>query len=857
MTDRDAAPDDGRWDRVKELFHAALDRDRAERASFLDSACGADSGLRAEVESLVENHERETTFMKSPAAADMAQPEPGWEGRRLGPYRVVKELGRGGMGAVFLAVRDDDVFKKRVAVKVIKRGMDSDAIVKRFTRERQILANLDHPNIARLLDGGTTPHGLPYFVMEHIEGHALDDHCDLRRLSTGDRLALFRSICSAVQFAHQNLIVHRDIKPGNILVTADGVPKLLDFGIAKIVGGEAAFGVIDATATAERLLTPEYASPEQVRGEPVTTATDVYSLGVVLYELLTGHLPYRLKSRGFIEVARTICEVEPEKPSSAITRVEERAGRNGTVVRVTPESVGRARDATPQKLKRRLTGDLDTIVLKAMRKEPQRRYLSVEQLSEDVRRHLDGLPVLARDDTFAYRAAKFARRHRVGLAAAGVVLVSLVGGLGAAAWQAKVARDHKALAERAANSMVFELAAGLERTVGPTESRLGLLAQAAQLFDDLARLGEPTVELRRQQVEAGVVLSRTYRNLGDPVSSLRRADGAVEGARALVARSGEARDRGLLASSLLERGDALVAVRRQGDAQQAHEEGRALLEALDAAKAATADDRARLSVFLVRIGDRLYAEGRHAEAQALYTRAYDTSRSLLTDPAASVRFRSVHATSLERLADMLYEARQTPDACARYAEALAVRRRSREQAPDDPIVLRELAIALQNVGWCAEEEKAWSEALPHYEESIRIQRRLLDTDPHNTLVGPQLMGGLGTMGNALVARGDPPGAVAWYREAVAVGERFRADGRSTPAIDAKTADLAQLLAAALSSSGKPAEAAASLRSSERIVRELLASDPGNVEYRRLLEAVLQEKPRLRASAGSKAGAPGR
>src|ERR1044071_1467079 len=278
----------------------------------------------------------------------------------IGPYRIIRRIGQGGMGAVYLAARDDDQFKKQVAIKLIRRGMDSDFVLRRFRNERQILASLDHPNIARLLDGGTTEDGRPYFVMEYIEGKPITEYADKHSLATVERLKLFVQVCSAIHYAHQNLVIHRDIKPSNILVTADGTPKLLDFGIAKLLNPELAAQTIEATAVAVRLMTPEYASPEQVKGEAITTSSDVYSLGVLLYELLTGHRPYRITNRTPLEVARVVCEEEPQRPSTAVGRIETYPLADGTgTIQLTPESTSRTREGNPERLRRRLAGDLD------------------------------------------------------------------------------------------------------------------------------------------------------------------------------------------------------------------------------------------------------------------------------------------------------------------------------------------------------------------------------------------------------------------------------------------------------------------------------------------------------------------
>jgi serine/threonine protein kinase/Tfp pilus assembly protein PilF len=437
------------YPRIKELFHTVLELEPDQRAAYLDAACNGDGSLRGEVESMVACFEPAVDFIEAPPfqfAADLLAHEESAsiEGQRIGPYRVEREIGRGGMGTVYLAARDDDQYHKQVAIKLIKRGMDTDFIVQRFRNERQILAHLDHPNIARLLDGGATDEGLPFFVMEYIDGKPVTEYCELKELSIPDRLKLFLNVCAAVSYAHQNLVIHRDLKPGNILITSEGSPKLLDFGIAKLLNPELSAQTIEHTATVLRLMTPDYASPEQVRGDAITTASDVYSLGVLLYELLTGHKPYRLKNRSPEAFEQVICRQEPDKPSNASAEfgiqnadLKTSARRSAT----NPQSAIR----NPKLLK----GDLDNIVLMAMRKEPKRRYSSVEQFAEDIRRHLEGLPVIARKDTFSYRASKFIRRNKLAVAAAAAIFLTLIAGIAATGWQARaVARQAKVAAEQ-------------------------------------------------------------------------------------------------------------------------------------------------------------------------------------------------------------------------------------------------------------------------------------------------------------------------------------------------------------------------------------------------------------------------
>jgi len=436
------------------------------------------------------------------------------EGQRIGSYRIIRELGRGGMGSVYLADRADESFDKQVALKLIKRGMDSDAIIKRFVMERQILANLDHPNIARLIDGGTTDDGLPYFVLEYVEGTTITHYCDQHKLNTIGRVKLFRQVCTAVLFAHQNLIVHRDIKPSNIIVTEDGTPKLLDFGIAKLLSADRSS--IEGTATIGRLLTPEYASPEELCGLPITTSSDVYSLGVVLYELLSGHRPFNFQNRLPEDVARIITESQPLKPSVAITHIKDtRQTDDGAHESLTPEAISCTRDGSVERLRRRLVGDLDNILLKALRSEPERRYASVQEFSEDLRRHLEGLPVHARPDTLSYRTSKFITRHKVGVAAAGLVLLTLLSATVITSWQARVARRERDKAERRfaqvrklANSVLFEYHDGIEKLPGSTPVREMLVRDALGYLDTLSQEAGDDPSLQRE-------LAAAYKKVGD------------------------------------------------------------------------------------------------------------------------------------------------------------------------------------------------------------------------------------------------------------------------------------------------------------------------------------------------------
>ncbi len=410
--------------RIADIVEAALELERSEWPSFLDRECSGDPALRAEVESLLGYREQAAEFIEGAAIQANAEffanedsvLEPG---QLVAQNQILSQIGAGGMGEVYLA--EDLSLGRKVVLKLVKHGLGGRELIRHFHQEERILAGLTHPNIARLYGAAVTDDGVPYFVMEYVEGERLDEFCTLRQLPVADRLQLFRKICAAVAYAHQHLVIHRDLKPANIWVTPEGEPKLLDFGIAKLLDPGDDIPA-EQTITLLGMMTPEYASPEQVRGETMTTASDVYSLGVILYELLVGQKPYRLTSRQPAAIARAITEEVPPRPSTAVASNQQPAIKN----------------------QKSLRGDLDNIVLMAIRKEPERRYASVAFFAEDIRRHLEGRPVIARKDTLRYRSAKFVARNKFGVAAAGVVLATLLGGIVTTQWEAERAEQQRA-----------------------------------------------------------------------------------------------------------------------------------------------------------------------------------------------------------------------------------------------------------------------------------------------------------------------------------------------------------------------------------------------------------------------------
>jgi eukaryotic-like serine/threonine-protein kinase len=514
--------------RAESVFDRALDLSMQERAAFIERACGHDAALRAAVLKLLQAHERADGVLEGTPRALLASDD---APTRLGPYRVLREIGRGGMAIVYDAERDDGQFRRRVAIKII-RG-DSDASLReRVLAERQILASLDHPNIALLLDGGVTPDGRPYLVMEHVEGLPVDVYCDRMRLTVPERLRLFLTIARSVDFAHRSLVVHRDLKPSNILVTPDGRVKLLDFGVAKLLNAP----LSGMAVTRDRLaLTPEYASPEQLRNEGLTTTTDVYSLGVVLYELLTGRRPHAEHEGSLAALIDAVCGETAERPSARVLRTE--TVRSGGAERtLEPVALAYARQTTPVRFARQLSGELDAIIAMALRPEPRRRYASAELMAQDIERFLTGRTVQAHQGSRGYAFRKLIQRHRAQAAAGAIAVLSLIGGAGVAAWQAAEARQEKVVAEtaQAQAEEVTDFLLNLFESGDPV-AEAGRTITAA----DLVRRGTARVDALSTQpvVQARMlgVVGRIHQSLGEYEQAQRMTERALAIHEALTA----------------------------------------------------------------------------------------------------------------------------------------------------------------------------------------------------------------------------------------------------------------------------------------------------------------------------------
>ena len=769
-----ATPD---WGRVKEVFHRAVDVAPGDRAAFLDQACGDDQTLRLEVQSLLAAHEDTGNLLKTSVFGDAggllgdgaaAAIEDDLEGHRVGPYRVVQRVGSGGMGTVYRAVRADAAFDKQVAVKVIKRGMDTDDTLRRFQDERQTLARLDHPNISRLLDGGSTGDGRPFLVMEFVEGRSIDEFCDSERMPIRDRVRLFRTVCQAVQHAHQNLVIHRDLKPDNILVTADGSPKLLDFGIAKVLAPAPADGPGEApppTSLVDRRMTLAYSSPEQVRGEPMTTASDVYALGVILYELLTGERPYRRVVATSIAYEQALSEPVP-LPSLRI--------RDGA----TP-AVAAARQSTTSALARELAGDLDTIVLKAIQPETGRRYPSVQQLAEDLERYLTGLPVLARADSVTYRAAKFVRRHRAGVAALAVLGIALAVGLAGTLWQARVAageRDRAALEARKAQVITTFLV----DVLGSADPRArGPEVTVAEVLDVAAERAERELASQPEQLEA----------LRATIGATQVRRGRDAEALPLLRRALEQRERRLgpnhpdVAQVLQDLGNGYAGV---GDATSAEP---ILRRALDIRRRTAGPDSAPTASALDSLGSLLTQEGKLAEAIETQRSALAIRRAVLGNEHLDV----VH--SLNNLAVPLGTLGRWDEALPLHQEALALVLKLRgPDHPDAAAAMTTLAYAFESIGRDAE-------ALDYYSKALPLRRKALGADH------PEAAWTAYNYASLLQSRGEYLRALQLADEVLTLRGKTLQDNH--PLIPA----VLQVRALGLAALGRAAEAEASLRDS--------------------------------------------
>jgi serine/threonine protein kinase len=798
-----------RWTRVEQLCQAALERDEHEQAAFLASACGSDQELRREVESLLVHRHKADTFMEAGAMDAAAQALAAdelhnpmdasrWIGRLIPPYRCVAKIASGGMGDVFRAVRADGTFDKQVAIKLIQGARSTDFFLSRFQNERQILATLDHPNIARLLDGGSTEEGLPYLVMEYIEGLPIDEFCAHKNLDTRERLELFRTVCSAVQFAHQNLVVHRDLKPSNILVTSEGVPKLLDFGIAKILNPADRLDSAQQTLTLMRMLTPDYASPEQVRNEPISTASDVYSLGVILYTVLTGHSPYRLESDSPQEIMKAICDRDPEKPSSACARDSAPEVPTAESLKATASAKSRPEKGNRKRLQKILEGDLDNIVLKALRKEPSRRYSSVEQFSEDIRRYMAGLPILAHKDTPGYRARKFIGRHTWGAAAAALLIVSLSAGMIATLWQARIARAERARAERRFNdvralagSLIFEVHTSIVNLPGATSARKLIVERAQQYLDSLAQEAhnDPALleELAISYARLATVLGDARdANLGNITKATEDYRKAVElGKSALALQPGNREISRELATYYA---GISVTTPNQVEKKAALHEGEMLLEPLVASKPQDLASQEGLAKIRELQAGLLLNQKDMNPALAAYQKSLVLYDQLAKADPKNESYQIELSFAHKHVGGVLNTMDRLDEAFEHYRQALAIDEAQLAAHPDNLNARYFITYTYSDTGLILKKRGDYQGALSYYRKALDIRAVLAAADPKDTRAQLGLANTSGYIADILRLKGDYEDALARGREALRIRESVARNGSSNLDLSLKIAE---------------------------------------------------------------------
>lgn len=804
------------WLKIKEIFYQTLDLPAKERDRFLAEQ---EEHVRAEVAELIASHEKAENFINEPAPVELGFDNRSMVDKEIGGYKIVEQLGAGGMGTVFLAEKEG--LEKRVALKVIKRGMDTDAVLRRFVLERKILSRLEHPFIARLLDGGTTDDGLPFFVMEYVEGTPVTRFCDEHRFDIKERLELFRQICAAVAYSHQNLIVHRDLKPSNILITKDGTPKLLDFGIAKLLDTEGFENT--ATATQGRIFTPEYASPEQLSGAPITTASDVYSLGVVLYELLTGTRPFQTKNRNYQEIANAVLTEEPAKPS-AISNLEFQIlnPKNETGQNIERPT---AKEKTNSKFKiqnsKFLKGDLDNIILKALRKEAERRYVSVQEFSEDIRRYLTGLPVSATADSRVYRFSKFVKRNKIVTMIAVVILLLS----GVAVWQAVVATRERTRADarfrqvrKLANSLLFEYHDGIERLPGSTAVREKMVKDALEYLDNLSAESDDDASLQDELAVAfqkvGDIQGNPYfSNLGDTNGALASYEKALSIRQKLIAaKPQESKTRHKLANVYGSIGDILWSKGENSDALENYRKALAIdeellnenssdLSNLDsvafrrykvgqslrqmrdwngalnnfassleirqklfAANAQNTDNIYNLATSYLKLGDVFNDTANYSEALKNHQKALEILEPLKNDGNDSLTQR-VFALLHYRIALDKKELGGSDDALADIFKALALQKRLVEVDPKNEQFTSDLSESYLAAGNLFLKAEKYAEAAEYLQKSIDFSENILTNSPDNLQIKQSLAIAYKSLGDALSKTGNKMKAQSAYQKA--------------------------------------------------------------------------------------------
>ena len=788
------------WKKVKAILDEVLSVEPSKRREFLEDQT-VDREIRVEVESLLGFEDRAENALQLSAVDfsrdffDNVDGKNPLINQQIGVYRIIRELGSGGMGAVFLAERTDGKFSQIAALKILKREMNTEILRRRFETEREILASLDHPHIARLLDAGTSRDNIPYIAMEYVEGMPLDEYADKNALNLDQRLDLFCKLCEAIDFAHRNLIVHRDLKPSNIFVTNEGVPKLLDFGISKILNENFAESNA-ATITSMGVLTPSYASPEQLMGKSVTTATDIYSLGVILYELLSGHRPFENSEKDLKQIYDAVVETDPPLPSAVRdsgfrisdlkndrSKFEKKRTKNQNRKTNPKSQIPNPKSAHPKSRipnPKLLSGDLDNIILKSLKKEPERRYATAGLFAEDIKRHQNGLPVSARPDTFSYRAGKFIKRNSLAVTAAALILLAIFGGLIATLWQARAAQTERAKAEKRfnevrelANSFLFEITPEIENLPGSTRAKELLVKRALKYLDALSMDAGENPELQRE-------LAAAYEKVGDVQGNVLKANiGDTKGALESYRKAGAIR------TKLFENNKDNIEL------------------------------KAELAKNSQLIGDVLFSTGEVKKAVENYRQAVDWQREIISQNPPDLQRAQIALASAEfALGRTFFWNSQYDDALKYYYSAQEILRKTNQADSSGEEIIHKLADTYVHIGdaysWQGKPEKGlkeilkgsemieplvgrnpnnilfrkslwtanlkagevyldlekYGESLKHYEKALELAKNTADADPENVSAKRDLALSYNKIGDALDSIGKGESALANIRKAL-------------------------------------------------------------------------------------------
>lgn len=832
--------------KLSDIFVAALEQETTARNDFLLKATEGDTRLLAEVEEMLTANACSDLFLDNPIINNIKSVLSNLVvddslgkmpiGQQIGKYTITKEIGQGGMGVVYQATRNDIPDSKPIAIKLLRQGMNRDMAL-RFHTEYRIMANLEHPNIARLLDVGTVDNGLPYFVMELVEGCTIDAYCKDKQISLEERLKLFIKVCAAVQYAHLNLVVHRDLKPNNILVTADGNVKLLDFGIAKIIKSNNLYDDIKLTQTGLALMTPAYASPEQVRGGKITVSVDVYALGILLYKLLTNHLPYEFNAHTPAEIERVICEQDPNKASTIIRRVKTK---------------NTFEEKDNKRLAKKLAGDLDNILLMAIRKEPERRYSSVEQFAQDIEKYLKGFPTIAHRDSLYYRANKFILRNMFSLTMTILILSLVLIGI----WQAiqaeqertRVQAQRQLIEARSkdvrdlTNVLLFKYNDGLEKLAGATKLRDEMITEALKYLDRLNQTSEQDSELQYELALAyqkvGDLQGRPNRiskgNLAAALENYKKSEDILK--KLLPSNPTDVKAETVLATTIERAGDILRSMGNMQEAIEHYEKTRTVREKMLRINSNDQENYYLLANCYYKLGIAWQFKGNFTSAFQFYCKTLDIRKRLMVEEPSNTKFRLGLATMYSALigtisdsCDLLIENSSNQELMQKLSQKrlfynklnVEIAEYLSSSQPDDPFLQNELASTYNQTARFLLTEDQTEQALSYVQKGLKILQTLAEIDPNNVDFKIRLAIGYVSMAQVQLKLGNSAQAITFCQKAIAIFRGLIEKENKDVTLHYHLGNSYGLLANAYSNAGDNSKAENYLRLSFNMYRELV------------------------------------